>query len=1057
MRLSQWFHYMAKVRGFFMPTFDKKDDIFCVPDFAQFKDEEPKACSYHKPLNRLSEFDAWVRFNAHNPLKNFNLECSNIADQSIKFSIITPVYNISAPILDACIASVLSQSYKNFELILVDDGSDAQGTLDFLRQNQRRDKRIKIIFRPQNGNISQATNDGIDAAMGDYMIFLDNDDLLADHALAIAAAYIRDNHFPHLLYSDDARFKQDRTKLYSPQFKPDWSPELLFAFCYISHIKIVASSLVRQLGGFRVGFEGSQDHDFLLRAGEATDHIVHIPHILYHRRVLPGSTAASGHAKPYAFEAGRKASEEAFNRRGVACSVIHPDWAFEKGWGVYVPVMPDDGPSVTLLIPTRNNKPLLERLLHSLQKTTYKNYQIVIIDNISDEPETVKFLDSLSDGTLVKVPLEIVKIANQDGHFNFSYINNQAAKHINSDFILFLNDDVEVISDNWLSQMVGWAQLSGVGAVGARLLFPDGRVQHGGVLPSLPRHVGRTAFRGLAGKDPGYLFAARVSRNCSAVTAACLLTPTKLFKEIGGFDEKTFPVAYSDIDYCLRLRAADKRIVYCGEIELYHHEGASRGLNKDAIDGMIAYEEKYGSFKDPYYNPNLSTENNRSLIKPTVLPPQKTIQPIKLLAITHNLNFEGAPNSAFELISGLHKKGGFEITVLSLRDGPLRKKYEEEGIDLKISPMRFDWHMDDKRYENFIAKFAVEMEFGRYDLIYANTATLFWAIDAASRQNIPTIWNIRESESWMTYYQNCRPAIASHALQCFALPYRTLFVATRTMLRWKPLDVMHNFAVIPNAPSSKPVNQLKKRYSKKQAREELGFASDDVVLLNLGTICARKGQHDMLLAFLKLPPDIRKKVKMLFVGARNGAYLDYLHATLEKIPASLRESIKIIEETGETLPYWRAADIFVCTSRLESYPRVILEAMAFDLPIITTVSYGIAEQVIGGYNAEAYNAGDIDNLAQKISTLVNNKKRRKEFSAASAKALELCMHYDAMIEQCHKIFTQAAFSSVPMKLEPIARKKIEKKPPEIVLEAPLQRKKWHHFLKKLGFPATHSS
>jgi len=1003
------------------PVFDKKDSIFDIPACARFDDREPKTCSYLKALEQQTPFASWVRLNGDSRVRRSNLEHSSLADQSITFSIITPVYNIAAPILDACITSVLSQSYKNFELILVDDGSDAQETLDFLRQNQMRDKRLKIIFRQENGHISRATNDGIDAAVGDYMIFLDNDDLLADHALAIAANYIRDHHYPHLLYSDDARFQHDRRKLYSPQFKPGWSPELLFAFCYISHVKIVASSLVRQLGGFRVGFEGSQDHDFLLRAGEATDHIVHIPHILYHRRVLPDSTAASGHAKPYTFEAGRKASEEAFNRRGVACSVIHPDWAYQKGCGIYTPVMPDDGPCVTLLIPTRNNKPLLDRLLRSLQKTTYKNHQIVIIDNISDDPETLEFLDSLSDSTLVSAPLKIVKIANPDGQFNFSHINNQAAKHINSDFILFLNDDVEVISGNWLSQMVGWAQLSGIGVVGARLLFSDGRVQHGGVVPSLPGNVGRTAFRGLAGSEPGYLFAARVSRNCSAVTAACMITPTKLFKEIGGFDAQNFPVAYSDVDYCLRVRALGKRIVYCGEIELYHHEGASRGLNRDAIDGLIAYEEKYGSFEDPYYNSNLSFEDNRFSVKPTALPPQKTIQPIKLLALTHNLNPEGAPNSAFQLLSGLHKKGGFDITVLSMLGGVLREKYLREDIKLQISPVSFNRHMKAEEYDDFLKRFTEAVKLDQYDLVYANTVTLFWAIDAAARQNIPSIWNIRESETWKHFCQYYTPdtSIASRTLQCFALPYRTMFVANSTMKRWKPLDVMNNFTVVPNAPSAKSISELKKQYNREDARAQLGFSDDDIVLLNLGTICPRKGQHDMLLAFLKLPPEIQKKVKLLFVGGRPSAYMDYLHTTLEKLPAILRSSVKIIDETSDTAAYWRAADVFVCTSRLESYPRVILEAMEFCLPIITTVSYGIAEQIIDGYNAETYIAGDIDNLAHQITKLASDNKRRKEFAAASAKALKLCMQYDTMIERCHKIFTQAAFSSVPMTLGPI--------------------------------------
>src|SRR4029079_10024686 len=283
-------------------------------------------------------------------------------------------------------------------------------------------------------------------------------------------------------------------------------------------------------------------------------------------------------------EVPRRALEEAFARRGVTCRVAQPRWAVEHGNAVYVPQMPDAGPAVTLLIATKNNWRMLDRLLQSLKATTYRNYKIVIVDNMSDDADTVAYLKSL--------PQQVLHIPNPGDAFNYENINNQAAGQADTEFILFLNDDISVIEPSWLSQMVGWARLPGVGAVGARLLFPNGTVQHGGVVLSLRK--GLTAFRGLPGDDPGYLDLAKLTRDCAAVTAAAMLTPRALFLELGGFDEEAFAVSYNDVDYCLRLGDEGHRIVYCGEAELYHHQGFTRGSGSTLDKERAALAGRHG-------------------------------------------------------------------------------------------------------------------------------------------------------------------------------------------------------------------------------------------------------------------------------------------------------------------------------------------------------------------------------------------------------------------------------------------------------------------------------
>ena len=399
---------------------------------------------------------------------------------------------------------------------------------------------------------------------------LDHDDLLEPDALAHLALYLDAQPETDLVYSDEDQIGPDH-RPHSPQFKPDWSPELLLSFCYVGHLAAIRRGLYQELGGMRSDFDGSREHDLWLRAAERTRRVGHVPQVLDHRRIVPGSSSA--HGKPATLEAGRRAVEEAFRRRGLVCPVEQRRWAAQAGCAVFEPAMPDDGPSVAILIPTRNHGARLELAIDSLARTTYRNYRIYVIDNESDDPETLRYLASL--------PHRVLRIANPDGRFNFSAINNAAAAMVEEDLLLFLNDDTEVINPRWLSQMVGWSRLEGVGAVGARLLYPDGRVQHAGVAHPFNEGLSGHSFRLLPWWNPGPLNLANVSRNSLAVTAACMLTPRKLFAELGGFDQDRFAVAYNDADYCYRLGDAGYRCVYCAEAELYHHEGLSRGQGDD--------------------------------------------------------------------------------------------------------------------------------------------------------------------------------------------------------------------------------------------------------------------------------------------------------------------------------------------------------------------------------------------------------------------------------------------------------------------------------------------
>ncbi|HAZ48006.1 MAG TPA: glycosyl transferase family 1, partial [Cyanobacteria bacterium UBA11371] len=555
----------------------------------------------------IEPYQAWLQVNQWNQKAEAYLKSRlNTCRGTLpKISVVMPVYNTPIEFLEQAIASVTNQVYQNWELCIADDYSTNPDIPKTLQKWLTKDNRIRVIYLPKNSNISAATNTAASLATGEYLVFLDHDDELTPDALGEVALYLAENPEIDFLYSDDDKIDINGQR-YAPQFKPDWSPELLLSYMYFSHLCAVRRNLFEILGGMRVGFEGSQDYDFALRVTEKTNKIAHLPLVLYHWRATPGSTAVTGAAKPKSFIAGEKAVGEALQRRGIKASAYQPEWALKLGLGLYCHKFPDLGPSVAIIIPTKNKLNLLQNCLTSLEKTTYKNYQIVIVDNESDEAETLAYLE--------QIPHRVLKVKNPDGKFNFAAINNCAAEQIETDYVLFLNNDTEVISPDWLSQMIGYAQIEGVGAVGARLLFPDGRVQHAGVIHGMHHGLAGHAFKLINKDDGGYLSYAKVTRNYSAVTAACLLTPRQLFLELGGFDEIEFAVAYNDADYGYRLLEKGYRSVYCPTAEFIHYEGTSRGFSDNPKE-TANYRQKYGKKVDCFYSPHLSLENEQVQIQ----------------------------------------------------------------------------------------------------------------------------------------------------------------------------------------------------------------------------------------------------------------------------------------------------------------------------------------------------------------------------------------------------------------------------------------------------------
>jgi GT2 family glycosyltransferase/SAM-dependent methyltransferase len=508
-------------------------------------------------------------------------------------SIVTPVYNTDPQVLRACLDSVRNQVYPDWELCICDDGSPNPEVRTLLAEYEARDGRIKARYLDRNCGIGAASTEALALASGEFVGFLDHDDELSPDALYEVVHHLQEHRNADILYSDEDKLEPDGRRV-DPFFKPDWSPELFLTCMYTCHFSVYRKALVDQLGGLRAEFAGSQDYDLMLRASEATGRIHHIPKVLYHWRKVPTSVVASSATKPYAYEAARRALAEHVARRGLKAEVLDANWVG------YYRVKYEAAPErVSIIIPTRDKVKVLRQCIESIEaRTQYPDYEILVVDNNSSDPETKAYFAGLRH-----------KVLSFPGEFNFSKINNYAARHATGRYLLFLNNDTEVISPEWISALVEFAQQKEIGSVGAKLLFPNGTIQHAGVVLGLG--VSAVAGHPLIGfpADSSYYFGLTGAiRNCSAVTAACLLVRREVFEQVGGFDED-MPVAYNDVDFCLRLRQAGYRNVWTPYAVLYHHESATRGYGMDMRD-VAFMKRRWGRalLHDPYYNPNLSLQ-----------------------------------------------------------------------------------------------------------------------------------------------------------------------------------------------------------------------------------------------------------------------------------------------------------------------------------------------------------------------------------------------------------------------------------------------------------------
>lgn len=928
-------------------------------------------------------------------------------------SVLVPVHDVEVKWLRLAVESVVAQIYPRWELCLADDASTRPEVRAYLG-TLTADPRIRLHLRPQRGGISAATNSAAALAEGEFIGLLDHDDVLAPNALFEIALLQQTQPEADVIYSDEDKI-DERERRYDPQFKPDWSPELLLSYNYINHFTCLRRSLFDEIGGYREVCHGAQDYDLLLRATARTPRVHHIAKVLYHWRALPGSMAASPLNKSeYVHAAARQALEDHLATGGIPAKLYTPDFAEKARLPISLLDGPDTGPRVAILIPTRDRARLLRTCIESIRDLTeYRDYEIVVIDNESSERKTLSYLKHLAEEGMRIVPVR------DDGRsFSFARICNVGAGAAEADLLLFLNNDTEITDPRWLSRLVAYAQLPGAGVVGARLLYPDGSVQHAGVVDGdsagiAPGH----AFLGLPAGESSYYFYAEVARNCTSVTGACLLTRRDLFLELGGFDEH-YAVTCNDVDYCRRVRERGLRVVQAGGCALLHHESQTRNRLDDPAE-LARYRQLHPPPHDPYHNPNVSNARDWSVDPACHLEPAALFtRPLRVLVAGHNLNQnEGAPRALADVALGLKTRGLVEPVIFSPMPGALAAEYAAAGIPVRVQEMdtanppliNQGWRSL-QAYESSIALLARVLEQEAPDVVVSNTLFGYYVVDVAARAGIPSVWIIQESLDDDGLAGLIPEDLRATCERAFREAHAVIFASEDVRRQYDHLDARRNFTVIHNTLDLAVIDDYIAKTPRAAARRALGIEADRRMILSVGTVCHRKDQHRLVQAAALLA-ERRSDFTLHLVGGRDCPYNTGLREEIAR--RGLEEVVRWVAETPEVFPWLRAADVFTMASRSEAFSIAVLEAEAFGLPIVATHFSGIYAQMRGLVNGFVVPVGDAEGLARHWEQLLDNDALRTRMGAASRHLLDSLTTREEMLDRYWQLIAAAYAVGTP--------------------------------------------
>jgi glycosyltransferase involved in cell wall biosynthesis len=983
--------YLIQIRFFLFPENSKRENYYhlmrvflrClqIKDFSQLR---YMVANKPKPLRQLDEkalYASWIQENE--PDSAALAKQSKLSYQFAykpRISFLIPVYNPQPDVLHDTITSILQQSYPFWELCLADGNSTRPGIPEMLERFRDQDPRIKVTFLDQNAGISGNTNAALELAQGEFIALVDHDDLIAPDMLFEVIQVLNQNPAQDTIYFDEDKISADRKTRSYPWFKPSaWSPDLLLSVNFLMH-SVIRKEIVDSIGGFREEYDGAQDWDLAFSLIRITDRITHIPRVLYHWRQLEGSTSRDALAKPWAYEAQKKAIQAHLTQTGFHESTVeitdslHPRvrWKHPQ-------------PKISIIIPTRDKASLLRKCVSSvLEITDYPDFEIIIIDNASQQKDAIEYLNDIEAHPQVKV-------LDYPHPFNYHAINNFGVRHAAGELLVFLNNDTRVLHADWLQEFAQWLTRPETGVVGAKLLRDNREIQHAGIVMGVEGH-GSHIFEGGQENLYGPFGSPGWYRNYQAVTGACLGVRKEVFQSVNGFDE-IYEVGYGDIDLCLRIHDQGLRIVYDPFIRLIHHEGATRGLSLPAKDVFRATVQMYNRIKegDPFYNPNLSInyrlprvrsrfDNSEDqildhilqqfdLISPNFihnsslifkhggpsLPESNPYKPLnKVLIVTHDLSLSGAPINLMNLAGFLANKG-FKVTVVSPETGPLTRQYQEFDIKPEI-------------VEGCLADTRLLLPYlSTNRLVIANTILSYRPITAAAALGIPNIWWIQESQFGKEVADSNK--IAAEAL---AFARMVVFSCQKSADLYLPHLIRDNYRSIPTGLDSS-------FDSESELLEIENYQHGRFNIIQIGSLEPRKGQDTTLKAIQNLPPDIATSIYCVLIGRRfydpeNSRFYNRLKSQSRNLG-----NISILGELDHqmALTYLAQADLFILSSRDEVFPVTLIEAMANKKAIIAS-KVGCVEEIIqDGQNGLLFDPGDDRALSDQILKVIENRNLRK--------------------------------------------------------------------------------
>jgi GT2 family glycosyltransferase len=911
-------------------------------------------------------------------------------DHRPKISLLIPLFDPPAEFLNQLFASIVAQTYDNWEACVVDGGSRDRQMLESLRRWMKTDARIRMQRLEENRGISENTNHALRVATGDFVALVDHDDALPPFALYELASAIRCRPAADVFYSDEDRLCESGERA-RPFFKPEWSPELLYSFMYMGHLSAYRRELALAMGGFRQEFNLSQDYDFALRATEQAREIVHIPHVLYHWREHAVSAASGG--KPEARKTNIAALVDAVKRRGLNAEVLEYPTANRVRLGL------PKATRVSVIIPT-DSSTRAEKCAHDLPAATgYANAEFIIVTST----ELIEQLRRLADPISSQV-----RFVAFDAPFNFSAKCNAGAQMAGGERIIFLNDDVEAGQSDWIENIIEPLQNQDVGAVAPKLLYPTGRIQHAGLVTGVRGLVG-TAMHQWPGDSVDYTNFAQSMRTVSALSAACLAMRRADFLALGGFDEVNTPIAHSDLDLCFKVREAGMRCVYTPFATMTHHGHVSIGAEKRSAEvhvvdkSTIFLLQRWAEFTchDPYYTNNMRDWLYRDSPEPIHMFARRNSisrnSGRNLLLISQDLSLSGAPIMVSHLAKWCKTHGIF-VVVMSPVDGPLRETLVEADIPLIIDPLlatgyeaftKFGCHLPVRSHRSF-TRFARD-----FDCVVASTIFAAPLIRDASKEAIPHIWWIQEG------------LVGNHYLNKYSVLPAVLGLAELIITPDKcSRSVYQAFARRPIRVLPYGIPDIPRGRTSRQERPV-----EPVRFLLLGTIEHRKGQQTLLEAVRHLPPDVLDRSEFLIVGRPHDAKL----AADVRTAAEASPHIRFRETVAhnDALALIQETDVMLCASSDETGPLTLIEAMALGKAILSTKVGVVGENLIAEEEALFVESGDPVGLAAAIQRLVRDPKLLGRLATNARNAYEQYFGLDRFGKGFLAVLEEAIVSSNP--------------------------------------------